>query len=122
MKPAPRTPPPGAVGALLAALGFGIACWYGWAWYHLPPWLEQDTRRSVELNLALDLSRRSADSDPVTPQEQDRLRARIRQEVESEIAKEREEARGYTFAGLVIGVFGLLQMTVRNWLARRTPR
>lgn len=117
----PGAPPPGAVGALVAAVGFGMACWYGWAWYQLPRWSEQDLRASIEMNLALDLSRRSANSEPVTPQEQDRLRAQVRQEVEAEIAKEREEPRGYTVGGLVIGVFGLLQMMLRTWLARR-PR
>ncbi|MGQ0697405.1 MAG: hypothetical protein ACT4PZ_04100 [Panacagrimonas sp.] len=122
MNRSPRTPPPGAVGALVAALGFGIAGWYGWAWYQLPRWPEEDIRASVEFNLVLDLSRRSADSEPVTLQEQDRLRTQVRQEVEAEIAKEREEPRGYTMAGLIIGVFGLLQMSLRNWLARRSRR
>ena len=113
----PRTPPPGAVGALIAAIGLGIACWYGWAWYHLPRWSEQEIVGSVELNLALDLSRLPPDSVPRETQE--RLRAQIRREVEAQIASESESPRAWTMAGLLIGVFGLVQMALRHWLARR---
>lgn len=111
-----RTPPAGAVGALLAAIGFGVAGWYGWAWYQLPRWSEYEITGSVELNLALDLSYRPADS--ITPQEKDRMRAQIRREVEAEIEKERETPRSYTYAGLIIGLFGLAQMAIRSRLAR----
>ncbi len=116
MTPAPRTPPPGAVGMLVAAIGFGIAGWYGWEWYHLPRWSEQDIAGSVELNLALDLSRLPPDG--ISPQLQDQMRLQLRREVEEQIARESEMPRGYTLAGLVIGLFGLAQMAIRSWLAR----
>lgn len=118
MSTAPRTPPAGAVGALLAAIGFGVASWYGWAWYQLPRWSEYEITGSVELNLALDLSRRPPES--ITPEVKERMRAQIHREVLAEIEKERELPRGYTWAGLVIGLFGLAQMLIRNWLSRRT--
>lgn len=118
MTPAPRTPPPGAVGALLAAIGFGVAAWHGWAWYQTPRWSESEIAGSVELNLALDLSRRPPGS--VAPQVLEQMRVQIRREVEAEIDKERETPRGYTWAGLAIGLFGLVQMAVRTRLARRT--
>lgn len=119
MSSASRTPPPGAVGALVAAIGFGVACWYGWDWYHLPRWSERDITASVELNLALDLSRLPPDS--LTPETQDRMRMQLRREVEEQIAREAEGPRGYTLAGLVIGLFGIAQMAIRGWLARRLP-
>jgi hypothetical protein len=113
----PRVPPPGAVGALIAAIGLGVACWYGWAWYQVPRWSEQEIEGSVELNLALDLSRLPAGS--VAPAEQARMRAQIRREVEAQIAKAADEPRQYTMAGLLITVFGLVQMALRMGLARR---
>lgn len=112
----PRTPPPGAVGAVLIAIGLGVAGWFGWAWYQVPRWTEQEIVGSVELNLALDLRRLQADSVPA--ETQDRMRRQIRQELEQEIAKESEEPRGYTLAGLLIAAFGLVQMIVRTRLAR----
>ena len=119
MNRAPRLPPAGAVGALLAAIGFGIASWYGWAWYHVPKWSEREIVGSVELNLALDLSRLPPDQQP-SPVAQDRLRAQIRQEVEKQIAAESEEPKSWTMAGLMIGIFGLVQMALRHALARRS--
>lgn len=118
MNRAPRVPPAGAVGALLAAIGFGVASWYGWAWYQVPKWSEQDIQGSVELNLALDLSRLPPDGQP-SPEALDRLRGQIRQEVEAQIAAQSDEPRSWTMAGLLIGVFGLAQMALRTALARR---
>ncbi len=111
-----RLPPAGAVGALLAAIGFGVAAWYGWAWYHVPHWSEKEITGSVELNLALDLSRLPQGS--VAPAAQDHMRAQIRGEVETQIAKESELPRGLTLAGLLMGVFGVVQAAVRIRLAR----
>lgn len=102
---------------LVAAVGFGIAGWYGWEWYHLPRWSEPDIAASVELNLALDLARLPPDSVP--PETQDRMRMQVRREVLEQIARESEQPRGYTLAGLAIGFFGLVQFAVRSWLARR---
>ena len=117
MNRSPGSPPPGAVGALIAAIGFGVAAWYGWDWYQLPKWSEADIRASAELNLALDLSRNPQAAPTV--EAQDLLRQRIRHELTTEIERERETPRGYTLAGLVMGFFGLAQMLIRTWLARR---
>lgn len=110
-------PPPGAVGALIAAVGLGVAGWYGWDWYQLPHWTETDIRASVELNLALDLSRTPQAA--TTVDAQNLLRQNIRKELEAEIAREREVPRGYTLAGLAMMAFGFAQMLIRTWLARR---
>lgn len=117
MNPTLRTPPAGAVGALLAAFGLGIALWHGWDWYHLPRWSPAEIEQSVELNLVLDL-RRTGTTMP-DPAQADAMRARIREELEAEIAREQETPRGYTLAGLVIALFGLGQMLIRTATARR---
>lgn len=116
MKRSPGGPPPGAVGGLIAAIGFGIAAWYGYEWYRVPRWSEQEIVGSVELNLALDLSRLPPDSVP--PVTQDRMRAQIRREVEAQIAREVEAPRQWTIAGLLMGVLGLVQIALRMALAR----
>lgn len=116
MKRAPGSPPPAAVGGLIAAIGFGIAAWYGYAWYRVPGWTEQEIAGSVELNLALDLSRQPPDSVP--PETQDHLRAQIRREVEAQIAREVATPRQWTIAGLLMGALGLVQMALRTALAR----
>lgn len=110
-------PPPGAVGALLAAIGLGIAAWYGWAWYQVPKWTEQEIKDSVELNLVLDLSRVPPNSVPA--ENLTRMRAQIRREVEAQIEKDVEGPRSWTLAGLLMGAFGLVQMVIRTRLARR---
>lgn len=109
-----RVPAGGAVGGLMIAVGLGIALWFGWDWYHAPRWTESEIQASVELNLALDLSRLPEDS--INELQKAEMRNRIRQEVEAEIATETAEPRGFTFAGLIIAVFGLIQMRVRRWL------
>ncbi|MGQ0619433.1 MAG: hypothetical protein ACT4QA_05880 [Panacagrimonas sp.] len=117
MNPPRRSPPPGAVGAIVAALGFGVACWYGWDWYQIPRWTEAQIEQSVELNFVLDLKRTGAE--PPSPDAAQAMREHIRSDLRAEIAKERELPRDYTLAGLVIGLFGLAQMFVRMALARR---
>lgn len=114
---APRTPPPGATGALIAALGLGVAGWFGWDWYHLGRWSEDELRASVELNLALDLAREPERAPTVEAQQ--RLRQTIRRELLDEIEREVETPRGYTLAGLLIAGLGLLQALARSWLGRK---
>jgi hypothetical protein len=116
MKRAAGSPPPGAVGALIAAVGLGIAAWYGYEWYRVPRWTEAEIVGSVELNLALDLSRVPPDSVP--PETQERMRAQIRREVEAQIARESETPRNWTYSGLLMALLGLLQMAMRTALAR----
>lgn len=113
-------PPPGAVGGLIAAIGLGIAAWYGYEWYRVPRWTEAEIVGSVELNLALDLSRQPPDSVPREAQE--RMRAQIRREVEAQIARESETPRSWTIAGLLMGLLGLVQMALRVALARSARR
>lgn len=116
MNPTLRTPPAGTAGALLIAFGLGVVLWYGWDWYHLPRWTSAEIEQSVELNLVLDLRRNGASMpDPAQAQA---MRARIREELLAEIAREQEGPRGYTLAGLVIALFGFAQMLIRMAVAR----
>lgn len=120
MKRSSGGPPPGAVGGLIAAIGFGIAAWYGYEWYRVPKWTEQEIVGSVELNLALDLSRLPPDSVP--PETQDRMRAQIRRDVEAQIAHQSDTPRSWTFSGLLMGVLGLVHLALRTALARSSRR
>lgn len=115
MNPPSRRSPTGAVGALVAAFGFGLALWNGWDWYRLPRWTPAEIEQSVDLNLALDLKRSGAALPG--PEQTRALRDQIRAELHGQIRSEREIPRGYTIAGLVIGVFGLLQALARRRLA-----
>lgn len=119
MQANPGLPPAGAVGALIAAIGLGIALWFGWDWYQLPRWSEAEITQSVELNLAMDLARMPAESVPYD--EQARMRTILRSEIEAAVDAESELLRGYTLAGLLMAGFGLIQMGIRNWLSRK-PR
>ena len=120
MKRSTGGPPPGAVGGLIAAIGLGIAAWYGYEWSRVPRWTEAEIVGSVELNLALDLSRQPPGSVP--PETQDRMRAQIRREVEAQIEREVETPRAWTFSGLLMGALGLAQLALRTALARSSSR
>lgn len=111
-----RTPPRGATGALLAAIGLGLAGWFGWDWHQLGRWSEDELRASVELNLALDLAR---DPDAATTVEaQDRLRRQIRLELRDQIEREVGTPRSYTLAGLMMAALGLAQIALGAWVRR----
>lgn len=118
MNPVRRAPPPYATGALITAIGLGVAAWYGWDWYRLGQWSETELRASVELNLALDLAREPDRATTVAAQ--DRLRQQIRLELVDQIEAEAETPRRYALAGLMMAGLGLLHASVRAWLARRT--
>lgn len=112
-----RVPAPGSVGAMIAAVGMGVAIWFGWDWYHMPRWSQMEIEQSIELNLALDLSRQPVGA--VSLDQQNQMRERLRREIKAEIAKESELPRGFTMAGLLMATFGLAQMMFRSWLARK---
>lgn len=117
MNGARKLAPAGATGALVATIGLGVSGWFGWDWYQLGRWTEDELRASVELNLALDLAR---DPDRATTVEaQNALRREIRLELLEQIELEVETPRSYTMAGLMMTGFGLLQMVLRIWVTRR---
>lgn len=108
---ASRRPP---FGLGIAAVGFGLALWYGWDWAHLPRWTEADIEQSVELNLQLDLQRHALPAEAISEK-----RAQVRSELKAEIDRERETAGGAAAAGLIVGLLGLAQMLL---VRARQPR
>jgi hypothetical protein len=102
---------PRAFAFVLAAIGFGVAAWYGEQRWRLPQWSEAEIEQSVELNLQLELQRRGPHLQP-QPERIEALRRTLRAEVQAEIRRERDTLDRWIGAGLLLVVFGLAQ-----WLA-----
>ena len=83
-----------------AALGVGLAGWYGQAWHELPRYSDSDIDASVEANLAVDLARLGANLQP-DKSGLERLRAQIHAEVLGDINKDKREAQQGFAAGLI---------------------
>lgn len=109
--------PVGSAGLLVAIFGLGFAIWYGWEWYRLPTWSEAEIEQSVELNLALDLSRRSGPE--LSEAEVEQRREQVDAEVRANIAAERDRPRSYALTGLIVGLVGLAQMGAWLFWQRR---
>lgn len=100
--------------ALLFAVGLGLLMFHGHAWWQLPDYSVDDIEQSVDFNLAIDLQRRGS-SDGLSPEQLERLRTQVRDEVVAAIAADQHEALRYMGIGLLLTVMGLAQM----WLLRR---
>lgn len=98
----------------LFAVGLGMAGWYGVAWYELPRYNADDITASVELNLQLDLQRLGPAALPDAAGIE-RLRQRIRSEVEADIRQEREALQKPFVLGLLAMIAGLGQMVWMRW-------
>lgn len=110
-----------ALSAFPAALflaGLGLTMYYGHALWKLPAYSESDLEQSVELNLAMDL-RRAPPSTALAPAELDRRRALLREEIRTEIRRERKEAMQALAGGLGALVLALGQFV---WLRRQANR
>jgi hypothetical protein len=102
---------------LLAAAGIGLCIYGGLLRHELPVYSEKDIEASVELNLALDLTRHDPASPPDAQQTED-LRQQLRAEVEADIAKERELPMLWLRSGIVPIVLALLLA----WPSLTAPR
>jgi hypothetical protein len=100
------------------AIGLGMAMHYGHAWYQLPKYSAEDVAASTELNLTMDLKRRMQSAPPLSEAEQQQLRARVRADLEAEIALERKRVKEPALYGLLLLVVGIGQM----WFIRRMQR
>lgn len=100
---------PRGLGFLLLAIGLGLIAYYGEQWYRLPTWSEGEIEQSVELNLQMDLARRGPHLQPAG-ERLEQLRRSIRQEVESEIRRDREGLEKWMGLGLVLLVLGAGQL------------
>jgi hypothetical protein len=95
--------------ALLISIGLGLTIYYGQEWWQLPEYSEEDIRASAELNLHIELQQRGPHLQPDAAGIE-RLRGMIRQEVETEIRREREKIQLRFGIGLIALVLGLGQL------------
>lgn len=108
--PAPKRSPVGFPAALLA-VALGISMYYGYAWYALPTYSEEEIDQSAEINVALDL-RQSGKPLPTDAAEMARLRNSVRAEVVAEIEAEKKRAIGPFVAGIMGLLFALGQIVI----------
>jgi hypothetical protein len=104
---------PNLLAFLLAAVGFGLAAFYGEQLWRLPAWSEAEIAQSVELNLELEKQHRGPHLQPDGAR-LEQLRATLRAEVEAEIRRDRQELERWIGLGMVMMVLGLGQ-----WLRSR---
>ena len=97
--PAMNKPTLSAFPAALFLAGLGLTMNYGYALWKMPAYSETDVEQSVELNLAMDL-RRLPPSSALAVSELDRRRATLREEIRTEIRRERREAMQALAGGL----------------------
>ena len=102
---------------LLAAVGLGVAAWYGEEWLALPKYSEADINRSVEINLAMDMKRLGPHFTQ-DPDKVERLRSQIHAEVVAEMEKPRREAERGLGAGLLCVVFAVGHAVLMGGVAR----
>lgn len=107
-----------ALPALLFAVGLGMLMFHGHAWWRLPAYSADDIEQSVELNMAIDLQRR-ATTGGFSPEQVERLRAQVRDEVVAAIAADQNEALRYMGIGLLLTLMGLSMMWLLNRMAAR---
>lgn len=100
--------------AALFLAGLGLTMHYGYVLWKLPVYDETAVDQSVELNLAMDLRRLPPGR--LTVAELDRRRAALREEIRSEIRRERREAMQATVGGLGALALALGQFV---WLRRQ---
>lgn len=108
---------PRAFAFLLAAIGIGLAAYYGERLRSLPAWTEAEIEQSVELNLQLELQRRGPHLAP-SGERLERLRETLRAEVVAEIGRERAELERWLGLGLLMIVLGAGQWLAGWWLQR----
>jgi hypothetical protein len=108
-------PPFRSLTALLLSIGLGLTIYYGQQWWQLPEYNDADIGASVELNLHLELQQRGPHLQPDAAGIE-RLREMIRQEVETEIRREREKIQLRFGIGLIALVLGGGQLAAGAWL------
>lgn len=111
-------PPFRSLTALLLSIGMGLTIYYGHEWWQLPEYSDADIGASVELNLHIELQQRGPHLQP-DAEGIERLRGMIRQEVETEIRREREKVQLRFGVGLMALVLGSGQLLANSLLQRR---
>lgn len=83
---------------MLLAIGIGLSSYYGRQWQQLPRYSEDELAASTELNLRLDLQRRS---EILSAEALQRRREQIGAELRADIARERTQIETGLGAGLI---------------------
>ncbi len=103
---------PRVLPALLLCIGLGLGGIRAWELHDMPDWTPQDIETSVELNYMLDLARsRASASDPIPvlpPEEADRRKQAIRQDVLHETRGQRQKLESEMRQGILLVVVGAL--------------
>lgn len=94
---------------LIFIIGISIAGYYGHALWTWPEYSDRDIEQSVELNLAIDLSRRGPHLMPDEAGLQ-RLREQIHGEITGELSHQRIQAERRLGVGLLLTVAGALRL------------
>lgn len=97
----------------ILAIGVALCGYYGQAWWALPDYSESDIEASVELNLAIDLSRRGPHLQPDAEQ-LERLRQQVRAEIEGGLRQQTEKVQLRFGIGLLCLVIGLSHVLTRR--------
>jgi hypothetical protein len=90
---------------IVAVAGLSLSGYYGYAWTQLPTYSEAEIEESVELNLAIDLSRRGHHLQPDAAG-LERLREQVRAEVSADITRARDTVQRRFGIGLLLLVVG----------------
>jgi hypothetical protein len=90
---------------LIAVAGLSLSAYYGYAWTQLPAYSEAEIEASVELNLAIDLSRRGPHLQP-DEAGLERLREQVRAEVIGDLDQARDTVQRRLGIGLLLLVVG----------------
>ncbi len=96
------------------AIGVALCAYYGQAWWKLPDYSPADIDASVEVNLAMDLSRRGPHLQP-DEAGLERLRRQIRAEVEGSIKRQTDTVQLRFGIGLLCLVVGLSHVLTRRF-------
>ena len=107
-----------ALPAVLFLVGLGLSLHYGHAWWRLPVYSEDDVAASVDLNLAMDLQRRSGGT-PLDVASLEAMRRKVDQEIRADIAHDREGVQRGFAAGTAALLLSLSHML---WLRRLAGR
>lgn len=104
----------------ILAIGVALCGYYGHAWWTLPDYSEADIEASVELNLAMDLSRRGPHLQPDAAR-LEQLRSQVRAEIEGSLRQQVETIQLRFGIGLLCLVIGLSHVLTRQFSGADKP-
>lgn len=103
------------VALLFAAVGLGLCAYGAWKLDRLPVYTDKDLDLAAELNLSLDLARRTAGNQPA-PEDLGTMRDAVRAEISASIRRERDLVESWIKTGMVLIGMGILQGLLQRLL------